>query len=119
MGKIYQPEVISKASEIIKILEECEFFKDHEIDNTDFAMEYLCDKLTDKFILGDIDVENDQLFIENEFETILKEIVVGTLLIELKKKGVINSYEDDETEEVFFLTEEGKKHLNNIKQNKD
>ena len=30
---------------------------------------------------------------------------------ELKRKGIINSYEDDNTEETFFLTEEGKKIL--------
>lgn len=119
MSKIYQPSVISKAKEVIKILEECKFFEDHEIKNNDYTMKYLCDKLTEKFITGDMDIENDQLFTEDEFETILKEIVVGTLLMELKNKGIINSYEDDSTEEVFFLTKEGKEHLEILKKNGD
>ena len=119
MSKVYQPSVISKTEEVIKILEECDFFKDHDINNLDFAREYLRDKLTDKFISGNIDIENDELFMENEFEDILKEIVVGTLLIELKNKGIINSYEDDDTEEVFFLTEEGRKQLEILKKNED
>lgn len=115
MSKIYQPEVIKKSEEIVKVLEECEFFKDHEIENTSYAKEYLCDVLTEKFIKGDIDIENDDLFMEDEFETVLKEIVVGTMLVDLKERGIINSYEDDETEEIFFLTEEGKKQLNNMR----
>ena len=41
----------------------------------------------------------------------LKEIIAGTLLNELKNKGLVNSYEDDDTEETFFLTDEGKEHL--------
>ena len=119
MSRVYQPIVIDKAEEVIKILEECSFFKDHDIDNLNFAKEYLCDKLTEKFISGNIDIENDELFMENEFEDMLKEIVVGTVLLELKNKGIINSYEDDNTEEVFFLTKEGKEHLETLKKNED
>ena len=33
------------------------------------------------------------------------------VLYELKEKGLINSYEDDSTEEMFFLTEDGRKLL--------
>jgi predicted transcriptional regulator len=39
--------------------------------------------------------------------------VAGTILNELKTKGLVNSYEDDNTEEMFFLTEKGKKVLKN------
>ena len=119
MSKVYQPSVINRAEEVIKILEECKFFEDHEINNLDFTREYLCDKLTEKFISGDMDIDNDQILSEDEFETFLKEIVVGTLLMELKNKGIIDSYEDDNTEEVFFLTKEGKEHLEILKKNDD
>ena len=48
------------------------------------------------------------------FADILKEIVAEDLLRSLQKKGLINSYEDDETEEVFFLSDLGKKEIHNL-----
>lgn len=120
MSKVYQPVIIEKVEEIIKILDESEFFKDYDITNMDFIREYLSDNLTQKFIIGNFDIENDELFSEDEFEKILKEMVVGTLLEELKQKGVINSYGDETMdEEVYFLTEEGKKHLENLKKEEE
>jgi hypothetical protein len=109
----YQPIVIEKTTEILCILEESNFFKDYEIENFDFAIKYLNDKLTEKFILGELDEESDNLFGEEEFNVILREIVAGTILTELKQKGLVNSYEDDNTEELFFLTQKGKKMLKN------
>jgi predicted transcriptional regulator len=41
----------------------------------------------------------------------LREIAAGTVLFELKKSGLVDSYEDDTTEEMFFLTEKGKQFL--------
>jgi hypothetical protein len=111
MGKIYQPSVIEKANELIEILIEERFFEDYEIDNYDFATNYLKDKLTDKFILGTLESEEDDVFTEEEYELILREIVAGSVLYELKEKGLVDSYEDEETEEMFFLTKEGKKLL--------
>ncbi len=37
----------------------------------------------------------------------------------LKNKGYINSYEDENTEETFFLTEDGKEMLKNLKSTDD
>ncbi len=54
------------------------------------------------------------MFTEEEFETLLKEIIAGTVLEELKSKGLVGSYEDEDTEEMFFLTPKGKKYLKNI-----
>lgn len=110
MSKIYQPKVKEIAKEIIDDLTESGFFTEYEIVSTEFANEYLCEKLTEKFIIGELDLE-EALFDEDEFTKILQEIVDGSLLNELKKKGYINSYEDEDTEELFFLTEEGKKYV--------
>ena len=74
--------------------------------------------MTEKFINGQLD-SDDELFGEDEFAKLLQELVAGSVLYELKEKGYINSYEDDETEEMFFLTEDGKKFLKNIKPNDD
>lgn len=113
MNKIYQPSVIEKANELVQILIEENFFNDYEIENFDFATKYLKDKLTEKFILGTLDSEEDDVFTEKEYEVILREIVAGSILNELKMKGLVDSYEDEDTEEMFFLTPEGKKHLKN------
>ena len=112
MSKIYQPIVIEMANDIITDLTESEFFSDYEIQSTVFAEKYLLDKLTDKFILGELENEDDELlgvFNDDEFEVVLREIVAGSVLYELKEKGLVDSYEDDTTEEMFFLTKKGKR----------
>jgi len=111
MSKIYQPIVIERTKEIIETLIETNFFLDYDIGVTDFAKNHISDMLTEKFINGDTDLTEDEIFNEDEFENLLREIVDGTILNELKTKGIVNSYEDDNTEEMFFLTEKGKKML--------
>ena len=115
MSKIYQPIVIERSDEIIDLLTETNFFTDYELSSTDFARKYLLDKLTEKFITGQYDFEEDELFDEEEFEVALREIVAGTILNELKDKGLVESYEDDTTEEMFFLTKKGKRLINKNK----
>lgn len=116
MSKIYQPIVLEKSQQIIDILVESKFFEDYEMENTKFAMEYFSDKLTEKFIDGNIDMELDELFTDEEFEQCLSEIVVGTLMRQLKEKGYLNSYEDNDTEETFFLTDDGREFLKKLKE---
>lgn len=113
MSKVYQPFITEQVNEIIEILEETNFFRDHELTDKTFAVNYLSDNLTSKFITGKIDSNTRELFTEDEFTQILKEIIAGTVLNELKDKGYINSYEDENTEEVFFLTPEGREYLKN------
>lgn len=112
MSKIYQPIVIEMTNEIITDLVESEFFADYEIQSTEFAKKYLLDKLTEKFILGELENDNDEflgVFNDDEFEVVLREIVAGSILYELKEKGLVDSYEDETTEEMFFLTKKGKR----------
>ena len=112
MSKIYQPIVIEMANDIITDLMESEFFADYEIQSTVYAEKYLLDKLTEKFILGELENEDDEflgVFNDDEFEVVLREIVAGSVLYELKEKGLVDSYEDDTTEEMFFLTKKGKR----------
>lgn len=113
MSKIYQPIIIKRVDELIEVLTETQFFSDYDLNNTEFAKTYLLDKLTEKFISGEYDMEEDEFFEEEEFETVLKEIVAGSILYDLKKSGFVESYGDEITEEIFFLTEKGKDLLNN------
>jgi hypothetical protein len=108
MSKIYQPIIIERVDEMIEILTETNFFSDYDLESTDFAKTYLLDKLTEKFISGEYDMEEDEFFEEDEFATVLREIVAGTILYDLKNKGFVESYSDESTEERFFLTEKGR-----------
>jgi hypothetical protein len=109
MDKIYQPVVIEKTNELISYLEEINFFSDNEINKNDFSVNYFNDVFTERFINGTI----DELFTEEEFEKHLHLVMVGSVLSELKTKGYINSYEDETTEETFFITKEGKEYMKN------
>jgi hypothetical protein len=112
MSKIYQPIVIEMTNEIITDLTESEFFADYDIQSTVFAEKYLLDKLTEKFILGELENDEDEflgVFNDEEFDVVLREIVAGSVLYELKEKGLVDSYEDETTEEMFFLTKKGKR----------
>lgn len=107
MSKItYQPIVIEKTNVIIDELIYSNFFKDNEIMDISFAIKTISDKLTEKFINGEL--ENEDLFVSGEFVGMLQMIIAENVLRELQKKGLITSYEDENTEEVFFLTELGK-----------
>jgi len=112
MSKVYQPKVIQIADEIIQNLEE--FYEEYEIENLEYAREYFRDKLTEKFIEGKLDSE-EGVFEEEEFEQCMKESVATSVLKSLQQRGLVQSYSDENTEEVFFLTEEGKVHVKNMK----
>ena len=117
MPKVYQPIVIEEAENLLEGLKDSKFFEEYEITDLTFAKEYLLEIMTEKYIsglIGDFDGENGELFTEEEFSKLLKEIVAGSILNCLKEEGYLNSYEDETTEELFFLTEKGKKHLEDL-----
>lgn len=117
----YQPIVIEKSKELIEILRETYFFEDYEIDNEEFAFNFLCEKLTEKFIKGELsDGDTDEpIFTEDEMDFYLRQIIVGSLLHDLQEKGIVDSIEDENQEERFFLTEKGKKITKNLKGDND
>ena len=111
MNKTYQPVVIELATKFIDLLtNELNFFVDEEIPTTDFAMELFSDKLTEKFIISGLSADDDILYIfdEAEFINILNHIVIQHTLDGLVSKGLINTFEDMDGNEVMFLTQEGK-----------
>lgn len=112
MDKIYQPEIIKLSEIYVAGLKDSDFFDEYDLRSTEYATHVFCDKLTEKFIEGQVDIFTEDAFDESEFEEVLKLIIAGTILYEMKDNGLINSYEDEDTEEIFFLTEKGKKFLN-------
>ena len=115
MAKVYQPIVIEETDNIINGLIESDFFLDYGITDLTYSKQYFLDLFTKKYIDGDLDNVEEELFTEDEFTKILIELVTGSTLDDLKNKGLINSYEDDETEETFFLTDMGKKVIEDRK----
>jgi len=119
MASIYQPVVIEREKEIIEVLRETDFFIEYEIEDQSFAMTYLCDKLTDKFISGELGESIEEIFHEDDMEQFLKEIVAGSLLYDMRAKGILDSIHDENNEERFFLTEKGKEMAKNLGENLD
>jgi hypothetical protein len=115
MAKVYQPIVIEQTDNIINGLIESDFFLDYEITDLTYSKQYFLNLFTEKYIKGELDNEEGELFTEDEFTKILIDLVTGSTLDDLKNKGFINSYEDDETEETFFLTDKGKKVIEDRK----
>jgi hypothetical protein len=110
MKKTYQPLVIKRADETIELLTSVNFFLDHGIESTKYIRTRLCDMITEKFINGEL-TEDEPMFDKDEFKKLLNEIEVHNVLEGLRKKGLIGSYEDDDVEETFFITDLGKKQM--------
>ncbi len=116
MSKVYQPIVVENVENLIEGLKEADFFKEYEIEDLTFVRQHLLDVLTTKFIDGTLE-DPEMMFSEEEFNSLLQEMVAGSILYELKNKGYVNSYEDEYTEEMFFLTKKGKRYLKDSETN--
>ena len=115
MEKTYQPQVIELGKKMMQSLIDSEFFIENEITDHIPSFVILHDFLTEKFINGQIcdgAVELD----EEEFTKLLSSMRAACILASLKKKGFAESYEDENTEEVFFLTKKGKEYGEKLKE---
>jgi len=114
MDRTYQPQVIELGDKIIESLTHSGFFIEQEITDSEPSYRVVYDFLTEKFINGQL---NDGVveMSEKEFTKLLGLINAECVLVSLKKKGLIDSYEDDNTEEMFFLSKEGKEYAKNLK----
>lgn len=109
MKIVYQPQVIKTAEKIIEVLTSSNFFEMNQIEDTEYAFDRFCKELTEKLIIGELH-DNEPCFSVDEINPILNEIVAMNELMKLKKAGLLESYVDDSLdEEVFFLTDYGKK----------
>jgi hypothetical protein len=113
----HYPNIVSeKANDFIEILKDIDFFEENEIEIDSSIVNLICEKLIKKFIDGLIS-ESDEVFdyfSEDEINSLLTEIITLSALNSLKDKGIIDSIENEHNEEMFFLTEEGKKLASKI-----
>lgn len=117
MSKTYQPFIVKLSEELIEILDkQVNFFQEENITSTDYAKMAICELLTEKFLRGEIssDEEVGTRFTEDEFKTLLSQIVVNNALSGLVEKGLINFLENEDGEEMFFLTSNGKEYAETL-----
>lgn len=114
MDRVYQPIVVEKCNVIINVLKEDGFFDEFEDKELTYPRNLLCDLLTEKFIAGELDESGEHIFTHEEMEKYLNMTMTEDTLRSLIKKGLVSSYEDENTEEIFFLTELGKSMKNSI-----
>jgi hypothetical protein len=106
MERVYPQEVKDVASAIVNLLKEDGFFDNEEFKTTAFAEKYFREVLLEKFLNGtSLDLGDD-----DEMSRHLDKVIDGSIFYELKEKGFIDSYEDADTKEVFFLTEKGREY---------
>lgn len=114
---MFQPNIVENAKKIVDSLIETDFFNEQELENTDYALEYLCEKINEKYINNNLSFE-DLIITEEEFTLYLKEIIAGTILESLIEKGLIGAYDDEDSpDKYFFLTDEGKKFKEYVEEN--
>lgn len=111
MNKTYQPFIIKLSERIIDVLDNLNFFEKEEIRSKEVSKGIVCDFLTDKFIKGSLSSKDEliDVFNEEEFTQLLNKIIVKSTMDGLIEKGLINYIINDENgEELFFLTEKGR-----------
>lgn len=111
MNKTYQPFIIAKADEILDVLKD-------DISITEYAKEELCMILTQKFIDGKFNAEDDISTVfesEDELLMFVNKCYNQEDLMSLMEKGLVGMFEDENNKEIFFLTEEGKRYVTVMK----
>lgn len=102
-------------NDYISSVEESGFFISPEIpqgyeeNGKIYLWNLLVDNLIKKFIDGD-----DLILTLNEFEVVLTRTCVYTMMDRMVDKGFLDTFENENGEEMFFITEEGKKVISQI-----
>jgi len=108
MTKTYQPQVLDLCERMMKVLIEEKFFEEYHVKNPEPAKTPLCDFLTEKFINGEIDPDEGVKATEEEMTVVFGQMISACTLDSLKEKGLLDSIEDENDEEMFFLTHKGR-----------
>jgi len=108
---IYPEQVLQRGNELFEGLKEAGYLEpDAEIDNS-LLLENLC-----KFFLGKFLDGADLSITEDECDEIYIISGINTSLNTLIEKGLFDSIEDENGEEIFFMTEKGKQLQNGIQE---
>lgn len=100
----YQPFIIKNSEVFIHLLED-------EVEDIDYFRKLLCEEMTKKFINGTLSSNDpvDTIFYEEELLNILLRVDIQKNLNKLIEEKLIDTIENENDEEMFFLTQKGKK----------
>lgn len=108
MSKVYPEKVIIAGNRIFDYLtKEDEVFMEFTEKEIVAGKEILFDHLTEKFLNDEFD-DDKPMYSEEELDDILNQILVNNVLNGMEEDGILNSYEDENTEKIFFLSDKGK-----------
>ena len=112
MKKTFQPFIVAKAEEMINFMRnDYDIFENLGIKSTEYTKERLCDILTEKFIIGEYNENDDigDLFPDDKLlMSFLAEMATKSDLDNLIEKGLVGSLDDDSGRDYYFVTEKGK-----------
>jgi len=122
MKKIIQPFIITKAEEMINFLKnDYNVFEFLNIKSSDYTKERLCDILTEKFINGEYD-ENDEigdLFPSDKLLiSFLNEMITKSDMESLIEKGLVGSLDDENGRDFYFITTKGNEFVKQMNKEK-
>lgn len=95
----YEKKLENSVNGIFEGLVESEFLEENNITDVQLVKTIIRETITPKVIKG---VEYNSLLNDTEFETLLKKIMLSSVMEKLKKTGIIGSYEDDDTCKYFI-----------------
>lgn len=81
------------------------FVRDEEVDEG-ILTDLLCESLFPKYMAGD-----ELVWTEDEVEHIMKMAMVNTVIESLKSNGYLDSIEDENGEEIMWITQKAKDEL--------
>jgi hypothetical protein len=109
MKSVYPNSIQTWLDETYSLLNEIKFFEDNELSsNNESTIKCVFDEVFGKKALdswlsnGDIKIEDD------EITNLLFEVIIKSHMEEMKEDGIVNYIEDENNEEVFWLTKKGK-----------
>lgn len=105
------PKIVSdKTNEFVDVLNDINFFEENEVQVDSSIIDLISKKMVIKFIDGHLSDDEYvyDCFSEEEISDLLHEIIVLGTLNSLREKGIIDCIENENNEEMFFLTKEGK-----------
>jgi hypothetical protein len=115
MSKIYSPQVIKYTEAVIEDLSKKDellggnFFEIETYRNPELGKQVLYTLVADKATENFLQREDQSLFLtEEQFYDVFSDAVLHVSLDHLQKEGLVGSFENENGEECFFLTEVGK-----------
>lgn len=104
----YPTQIEEVLTEWQEALQDPEFLKEQEIDHAyvkQATRDVFGPVLMEQWLnIGEVGIS------ENLAEPLIKRFIVAAILLEMKSKGLVDSIEDENGEEVFWATPKGKEH---------